>query len=152
MKRMRMSFRKMVLMAAFASCTGASAHHSSSQFDVSEGAIKRFSGTVKEFKWHNPHIWIWLNVPGEGGRVDLWGLEMASPGSLRLSGLNWNSIRAGDKITVDVAPSRNGTRIGIVAGRILLADGTVWVGTGSATPVQGRYRPDGSRATGGAVK
>jgi Family of unknown function (DUF6152) len=119
----------------------AEAHHSAAQFDLSEGGVKLLTGYVKKFEWGNPHTWIWLEVPNADSTKppDLWGLEMASPGSLRASGFNYNSVAVGQKLTVDVGPARDGTHIGVVAGRITYEDGTVWIGKGTASPVAARF-------------
>ena len=43
-----------------------SAHHSVAAFDRANPAT--LSGTVKQFKYTNPHTWIYLMVPdGKGG-------------------------------------------------------------------------------------
>ena len=36
-------------------------------------------GTVKQFKWANPHSWIELEVPNAKGGVDSWNIEMTAP-------------------------------------------------------------------------
>ena len=121
--------------------SSASAHHSAAQFDLSESGVKLMTGYVKKFDWGNPHTWIWLEVPDADTSKPpvLWGLEMASPGSLRASGFNYDSVKVGQKLTIDVGPARDGTHVGVVAGRITYEDGTVWIGRGTASPVASRF-------------
>lgn len=134
------------LLAMGVIVSSAMAHHSSAQFDLSERGRREVSGVVKKFEWANPHAWIWLDIPMAEGKTQTWGFEMASPGSLRSSGMNWNTLKKGDKITVEYGPARDGSHVGVLAGKIVLADGTVWYGKGTASPVR---RPElGSAAWG----
>ena len=45
------------------------AHHSMEGFDRAKNVT--LVGTVKQFKWANPHSWIELEVPNDKGGVDL---------------------------------------------------------------------------------
>ena len=63
------SFVIAVLLAA----TSALAHHSNSAFDRDKVVVLK--GTVTEWKWTNPHVWIFLSVDdGKGGKVE-WAIE-----------------------------------------------------------------------------
>ena len=58
------SFVIAVLLVA----TSALAHHSNSAFDGDKVMV--LTGTVTEWKWTNPHVWIVLSVDdGNGGKV-----------------------------------------------------------------------------------
>ena len=48
------------LLVVFCAVASLSAHHSATMFDSTK--VKELSGTVKEFQWKNPHVWIQLNV------------------------------------------------------------------------------------------
>ena len=88
----------------------AAAHHSFSMFDA-EKTIS-LTGMVKEFEWTNPHMWIYLMVPDETGKPQEYSLEMQGPGqSLRL-GWKPDSIKAGDKVTVQIHPLKTGAHGG----------------------------------------
>ena len=70
------SFVIAVLLAA----TSALAHHSNSAFDGDKVIVLK--GTVTEWKWINPHVWIFLSVDdGKGGKVE-WEIEGRTPGQL----------------------------------------------------------------------
>ena len=57
------SFVIAVLLAA----TSALAHHSNSAFDRDKVVVLK--GTVTQWKWTNPHVWIFLSVDdGKGGK------------------------------------------------------------------------------------
>ena len=83
------------------------AHHSAAMFDFTREVTIR--GTVKEFQWTNPHVVLWVNVPGKDPqKPDVWWLEMTSPGNLTRGGWNRKALNAGDKVEVDLNPLRNG--------------------------------------------
>ncbi len=42
------------------------AHHSPAAFEAQKKVT--LIGTVKEFRWQNPHTWIEVNVPNEKGK------------------------------------------------------------------------------------
>ena len=98
------------------------AHHSNSAFQVDK--IIELKGVVTEWKWVNPHTWIYLSVDdGKGGNVE-WQIEGRPPGILSRSGWTKYSIKAGSVITVHCSPAKDGSHSGLVA-RVTLADGTV---------------------------
>jgi len=82
------------------------AHHSFAMFDQEK--VITLHGTVKEFQWMNPHSWIQLMVPGEGGKVAEWSVEMSGPGGLARKGWKPRTLKQGDKVTVVIHPLRDG--------------------------------------------
>jgi hypothetical protein len=88
----------------------AEAHHSGAMFD--DDKTVTLTGTVKVFQWTNPHCWIQVQVPGEGGPVE-WSVEMGAPVELFRGGWRPGTLKGGEKITVDIHPMRDGTRGGL---------------------------------------
>jgi hypothetical protein len=82
------------------------AHHSMEGFDRAKNVT--LVGTVKQFKWANPHSWIDLEVPNEKGGVDEWNIEMTAPFVLVKAGWKSNSLKPGDKVTVIGHPQKSG--------------------------------------------
>lgn len=82
------------------------AHHAGTAFD--ETRELTVVGTVKEFKWVNPHIWLYLMVPNAQGEPEEWRLEGGSISILGRAGWNAKTLQPGEKITVSVTPLRNG--------------------------------------------
>lgn len=104
----------------------AQAHHSFANFDQSKRLT--LTGTVKAFEFHFPHSWIWLDVPGNKGAVQVWGFEGAGPVELnRIGGWKAGTLRPGDKITVTFCPLRDGKPGGAFTS-VKLADGSVLKG------------------------
>jgi hypothetical protein len=98
------------------------AHHSPAVFDRTKEVT--LTGTVKDFRWQNPHTWIQIEVPGERGGTVLWGVELTSPTYLVRAGWRSNTIKPGDTVSIVVNPVRTGEPAGIFVS-MTLADGTV---------------------------
>ena len=96
------------------------AHHSPAAFDRTKKVT--LVGTVKEFRWQNPHTWIEVEVPDDKGKPVVWGVELTSPTYLIRAGWKSNIIKPGDKVSVVVNPVRSGEPSGIFVS-LTLADG-----------------------------
>jgi hypothetical protein len=99
----------------------AMAHHSPVMFDQTQQVT--LTGTVREFQWTNPHSYIQLLVKNEQGQEEEWSLEMGA--SVYLYNLGWrpSSVKAGDTLTVTIAPLRKGGNGGLLL-KALTAEGT----------------------------
>ena len=90
---------------------GAFAHHSFAMFDFTRTVT--IAGTIKEFQWTNPHVVVWVNADAAGAEpAAVWSLELTSPGNLTRTGWDRKALNAGDKISVDLNPLRNGNHGG----------------------------------------
>jgi len=81
------------------------AHHSFAMFD--QRKVMTLEGTVREFQWTNPHSFIELDV-STGGKLQRWSIELNSPNNLTRQGWRRTSLKAGEKISVRIAPLRDG--------------------------------------------
>ena len=95
----------MIAAAACGAAGGALAHHSYAMYEQREIKLQ---GTVKAFEWTNPHIFIQVMAPDAKGNVVEWSLEGGGPGQLARGGWKFNSLKPGDKVTVGVAPLKDG--------------------------------------------
>ena len=112
--------------------TSALAHHSNSAFDGDKVMV--LTGTVTEWKWTNPHVWIILSVDdGKGGKAQ-WAIEGRTPGQLVRAGWSKTTLKQGETITVDFSPAKDGSPTGLLT-RVRRADGTV-VGDPAPPPAQ----------------
>jgi hypothetical protein len=82
------------------------AHHSMNGFDRAKTVT--ITGTVKQFKWANPHSWIELEVVNDKGVAELWNLEMTAPGILARAGWKSTMLKPGDKVTMGIHPMVSG--------------------------------------------
>jgi len=120
----------LLTIAALLTASSVLAHHSNAAFDGDKVIVLK--GTVTQWKWTNPHVWILLSVDdGKGGKAD-WAIEGRTPGQLLRAGWSRTILKAGDVITVDFSPAKDGTKTGLLT-RVRLADGTV---LGQAPPAQ----------------
>ena len=94
---------------ALAAALGAStalAHHSFAMFDH----VNRITvaGTVTQFQWTNPHVFIEMAVPDGAGGSKHYTVECASPNVLTRVGWKFNTIKVGDKVSALINPLKNG--------------------------------------------
>ena len=85
----------------------ANAHHSMAGFDRNKTVT--LVGTVKQFKWANPHAWVELEVPNDKGEVVSWNVEMTSPGVLVRAGWKSTTLKPGDKVSIAAHPLMTGS-------------------------------------------
>ena len=97
-------FAAAILAAGLA--TPAAAHHSFAMFD-SDNPIE-LVGTLRDFKYTNPHTFIVLEVKEKDGTTTTWSLEGGSPSALVREGLTSTTIKAGDELRIQVKPLRSG--------------------------------------------
>jgi hypothetical protein len=98
------------------------AHHSPAAFEPTKTVT--LVGTVKEFRWQNPHTWIEVLVPNEkGGEPVLWAVELTSPTYLVRSGWKSNTLQPGDKVTIVGRPLKSGEPGSAIFTSVTLADG-----------------------------
>ena len=118
----------LTLVIALASI--AAAHHSAAPFDTTKS--KTISGAVNKVQWTNPHTWVWVDVPNAQGGVDTWGIEGMSPNYLERRGWSKNTLKPGDKISVDIRPLKDGSNGGMFV-QATLASGKIMKMTGEPT-------------------
>jgi hypothetical protein len=129
-----------VLLIALCVAVPVYAHHAAAGIDQSKTVT--VEGTVKQFKWANPHSWLEVEVPNAKGGADLWNLEMNPPSFLVRAGWKSTSVKPGDKVKFTARPFRNGDPGGIFVS-VTLADGKVLAGS----PPRGGAPPASPAAT-----
>ncbi len=97
-----------------------SAHHSWSGYDMKD--ITTVKGTVTEFDFGNPHIWISFEVEDDKGNTQKWSAGGPSPNRLANAGWDKNTMKPGDQITFVGNRIANGT-FSMKLQKIVLADG-----------------------------
>ena len=97
------------------------AHHSFMVgFDLSKPIVVK--GVVTKVEWANPHISFYVDVTEPSGKVTNWGVDAAAPSALAARGWTSTSMKAGDVVTVEGFPARNGKPFA-AAGTVTLGDG-----------------------------
>jgi len=122
LSKTRVAVTSLVFAAAVLSATPARSHHSNVAYEVTK--VITITGVVKEFRWVNPHTWLYVVVDdGKGGKVE-WAAEGRAPGVLLRAGWTRSSLKAGETVTVDMSPAKDGKPTSIIA-RVTKADGTI---------------------------
>jgi hypothetical protein len=104
-------------------------HHSYAMFDGARTAEVR--GTVARLEWRNPHVYLWIYVPGAaaGDGTTLYAFENGAINVLARRGWSKDVLRAGDAIVVTYWPLKDGRPGGhfksgtLVDGRVLQGSG-----------------------------
>ena len=93
-----------------------SAHHSAVQYDFGKSAS--ITGVVTKFQAINPHMRLTLRVTDEKGTREI-EVEGHSTNNMYRAGYRDGLIKVGDKITVSVAPYRNGVEGGYMVAAVM---------------------------------
>ncbi len=95
-------------LALMGAATHAVAHHSfAAEFDSNKPVT--IQGTVTRIAWTNPHVWIYMNVKDEQGKMVNWGFEMGAPHQVRGRGWDRDTLKAGDEIIAEGSLARDGS-------------------------------------------
>lgn len=87
--------------------SSAFAHHSFAAFDREKQ--QTISGTVQEWRWTNPHSWLFVVAPGPDGEPDaVWPIETGSWTHMRYVGFTRTMMKPGDEVTVRLNPRKDG--------------------------------------------
>jgi hypothetical protein len=85
----------------------AMAHHSfAAEYDATKPV--KFTGTVTQMEWINPHAWIHMDVKQPDGKVVNWMVEAGAPNALLRRGFNKQSLLPGTVITVEGYQAKDG--------------------------------------------
>lgn len=133
--KMRMKQVAAVMIAALGMglMTTASAHHSFTMFDKSR--TKLIEGTIAEWQYNNPHVWIYIDAPDEKGEMVRWGVEGGGPIMVIRQGVKGDSFKLGEHVKIVMTPMRDGRPAGAVC-FVVKDDGQILMpNDGSCTPV-----------------
>ena len=107
-------------------CAPLLAHHGTSNYATNTQAIM-LSGTVTEFVWANPHVFVLFDVKDDKGNVVHWAVEASNPSDMVNLGWSKQSFKPGDEVTVTLEPVKNGLPIGRVE-QVILPSGQILKG------------------------
>ena len=105
-----MKLKTLIVVSGFAlAAARLFAHHSfAAEFDA--GKRVTLKGTVTKVDWRNPHIYVYLNVKDDTGKVTEWACEGGPPNVLLRQGWTRNSVKEGDEVTIDGAVAKDGSK------------------------------------------
>jgi hypothetical protein len=109
-----------------------SAHHAfAAEYD--EKNVVTISGAVTDFRWTNPHAWLYITAQDDNGHTTHWRFEMGAPGGLVRRGWKREDVKKGDRVTVDGFRAKNGST-SANARTVTLPDGRKLFGGFQETP------------------
>ena len=85
------------------------AHHSfAAQYDSTRQVT--LQGTISKVEWMNPHVYFYVDVLDEAGKVVNWAVEGGAPNVLYREGWKPTSLKAGDRVTILGSLARDGSK------------------------------------------
>ena len=100
--------------------TAAAAHHGSADYHVDREVT--VTGRVREWRWSNPHTWVYLTVRKPDGTVEEWNGEGPPLTWATQRGWSATTLARGEEVTLVLYPSRREGTAGLVK-RIRRASG-----------------------------
>jgi hypothetical protein len=88
------------------------AHHGTAVYDTSKTITVK--GTVTEYVWANPHVYVKVDAKDDSGNTMRWVLEAQNPISETEVGWTKNTFKAGDEVEIEAKPAKNGRPVGSI--------------------------------------
>jgi len=113
------------------------AHHAfAAEYDSTKPV--KVTGTVPKVEWTNPHIWFYVDVKDDSGKVTTWGFSGGPPGMLQRRGITKNVLKIGDTVTVEGFRAKDSSTNG-TGGNVTFSDGRkVFAGSAEDTAATGQ--------------
>ncbi len=130
------------------------AHHGAAQFDPTQFVV--FEGTVRTYKWGNPHVYLSVQVTDASGKTYEQQIEAAPAAQLLSRGVTRDLVHIGDHVTIRANPHRGGTGYAVLGYELIKADGSRYPlttaalkslgpGEGVASSIAGTWVPQPER-------
>lgn len=98
-----------VLVALLALSVPVFAHHGGAAYETDK--IITVKGTVTDYVWSNPHVFVKVDVKDAGGSIVRWIVEAQNPVSMLQIGWSKNTFKAGDEVEISAMPAKNGNPV-----------------------------------------
>ena len=98
-------------------------HHSHAMFDHATRVA--VSGTVTEYVFRNPHVFLYIDVEGENGEIVNYWVELSNLPNMIRRGIGRATFKPGDEVTVNLHPLKDGRPGGSYI-TIVAADGKTY--------------------------
>ena len=97
------------------------AHHSfAAEYDETKPI--KVTGIITKVEWTNPHVWYYVDVKGDDGKITNYGFSAGAPGQLMRRGIMKKSLEIGATITVEGFKAKDGSTNGFGA-KVTYPDG-----------------------------
>jgi hypothetical protein len=116
--RNKLSAISLLVVAFLAASLPLLAHHGNASYDTEKTVTVK--GTVTEYIWANPHVFVKVDAKDDSGNTVHWVIEAQN--LVAQSDLGWTNamFKPGDQVVIDVTPAKNGRPIGRFKGRIVI--------------------------------
>lgn len=81
------------------------AHHSRANFDSEQ--LVELVGTIVDYAWRNPHVFVEIEAPDANGDSQIWLVESHSVTGMRGNGWDRDSLVEGEQVTIVGSPDKN---------------------------------------------
>jgi hypothetical protein len=88
------------------------AHHGNASYDATKTVMVK--GTVTDYVWSNPHVFIKLDGKDDNGNTVHWIIEGQNPVSMRQIGWTKDTFKTGDEVEIEAMLAKNGTPVGFL--------------------------------------
>ena len=99
----------LVFVSLFIISVPLAAHHGGAAYDTDKTLTVK--GTVTEYVWSNPHIFVKVDVKDDKGNTAHWIVEAQNPVSMMQIGWSKNTFKPGDEVEIDAMPAKNGNPV-----------------------------------------
>ena len=98
------------------------AHHGNASY---QDKVLTLRGTVTEWLWINPHVFLKVDVKDDNGKVVHWICELVPPSTMVNFGFTAKTFKPGDEVTfVTSNVAQNGAPVARIS-QVILANGQV---------------------------
>ena len=119
---MRALIRSVLVCSALAIAGPALAHHSAAAYDTQKQV--KVSGTVVQYRYANPHVYLTLQVKKDDGSTSTVEIEAGAAAVLNGLGFTKDSIKSGDIVSVVGNPGRSKPDAFVLGRELYKSDGT----------------------------
>jgi Family of unknown function (DUF6152) len=105
---MKLGYRPLAAAAALFCALPMLAHHAVSA-EFNSDKVVTLKGVVSKIDWVNPHIFVYIDVKDESGKVSTWRLQSLPPMFFKGSGLTKDKLMDGSEVTFNAYPAKDGT-------------------------------------------
>jgi hypothetical protein len=88
------------------------AHHGNAAYDTTKTVTVK--GTVTEYVWSNPHVFVKIDGKDDSGNTVHWIVEGQNPVSMMAIGWTKNTFKPGDEVEIDAMQAKNGNSVGFL--------------------------------------
>ena len=85
------------------------AHHGGAAYDTDKTITVK--GTVTDYIWANPHVFVKVDSKDDGGNSVHWIVEAQNPVSMMQISWTKNTFKPGDQVEIDAMPAKNGNPV-----------------------------------------